>query len=605
MGSLTYGRSFSYYENGEIGIYRLNQGSPVLNNQLKQTDAQGIEESNMGGLANLAYNFSNDHQLGGNIFFSRSGISTSRYMYGHWPQELDNERIVYNRVLGWKERDLMSYQLRGEHHFESMFNSTIEWTASFATTTQNEPDLRLIFDIEDTSRTPSAYTIRGSNFDDPARYYRDLEDNSGNYNLNFTVPFSQWNGLLSKVKFGGLYQESDRVFSERIFSYLPDNTAFNEADGDLTTLFSDEYNGVVEIDTLAGGALMRYNFGNVIRDNSRARNNYTGDQQVAAGYAMLDMPLSRDLRFIGGLRYETTEINVISRDTTLDAGNISEQDFLPSLNFVYRLNDQMNLRLAATQTLARPTFRELAPFSSKEFVNGVDLQGNPDLKRTLIENYDLRWEWFTRPGEILATSVFYKKLKNPIERAFAVGTTESNRIITFTNVDEATILGAEFEARIRLDVFTDLLQDFSFGGNLSLVHSSIDIPASELNSRLSIDSTSATTRELQGQSPYIINLDLTYSNAEWGTTASIHYNSFGERLSKVSANLTPDVYEQPMTVLDLIISQKILDYFTLKFGVKNILDSSYKEVYKYNGQEYIYQSYTRGRRVSLGLSYSI
>ncbi len=485
-----------------------------------------------------------------------------------------------------------------------LYDIAADWSVSFAKTTQEDPDLRLIFSIEDTTKNPSTHTIRGSNFDDPSRYYRDLEDNLNTYMVNFSVPFSQWNGLSSKFKFGGQYQKIDRTFNERIFSYLPINQYFNDVEGDPAKLFSSQYNGIVEIDTLSNGT-QRYNFGNVIRDNSRPRNNYTGNQDVTAVYGMLDIPIFNRLRFIGGVRYETTEIEVISKDTTLNKGFISENDLLPSINFVYSLSPDMNLRFAATQTLARPTFRELAPFSSKEFVNGVELQGNPDLKRTLIQNYDLRWEWFSRPGEIIAVSGFYKILKNPIERTFAVGTTESNRIETYTNVDEATILGAEFEARLRLDYLWDELSNFSIGTNLSIVDSDIDIAEDELNSRRSIDSSASSTRDLQGQSPFIINLDFSYYNFNTGTTASIYFNTFGERLAKVSTNLTPDVYELPASQLDFILSQEVFQNFTFKLSVKNILNSSFKEVYKYQGQEYIWQEYKRGLTYSLGVSYKI
>ncbi len=604
LGSFTFGRNFSYYENGEIGIYRWSPGVNSLNNQLKLKDAQGSAESTLGALTSIALNINSNNQISGNVFYSKSGTSTARFQEGVWPQELDDKRIVRNRVMGWVERDVLSYQIRGEHLFSSFLGTTIDWSASFAKTTQDEPDLRLLFSIEDTTRTPSLHTIRGSNFDDPARYFRYLEDNSNTYNINLSIPFTQWSGLASKFKVGAFYQTTDRNFTERIFTYLPVNAFYNEVNGNITELFSDKYNGLISTDTLSNGTL-RYNFGNVIRDNSRPRNNYSGDQTVLAGYFMIDLAIFDRLRLIGGIRYETTEIEVISKDTTLGIGNIKENDLLPSLNLVYNLANNMNLRFAATQTLARPTFRELAPFSSKEFVNGFELQGNPGLKRTLIENYDLRWEWFTRPGEILAISGFYKKLKNPIERSFAIGTTESNRIVTYTNVDNATILGAEFEARFRLDHLWKELSNFTIGANLSLVDSDIDIAENELASRLSIDSTASRERDLQGQSNFIVNLDLSYTNFSTGTTASLYFNTFSERLSRVSTNLTPDVFEQPAAQLDLIVSQELFSNFSMKLSVKNILNSSYREVYKYRGQEYIFQEFKRGMTYSVGISYKI
>lgn len=603
-GSITYGRDFSYYENGEVGIYKLNEGSSVMNDQLKLSDSEGTTSTNLGALGAFNYNISREHQVGGNVFYSRSATSTARYQQGVWLQELGNKRVVMNRVLGFKERDILSTQLRGEHLLSGLFSMTVDWNVSLSTTRQKEPDQRLVFSYADTTKDPDIHTVVGSNFDDPSRYFRDLEDNSNTYNLNLTLPFAQWNGLMSKFKFGGTYQNSDRVFNERIFSYDVNNQYFRDVNGDVGELFDNKYNGIVDADTSSTGRV-RYTFGNVIRDNSKPKNNYTGEQKIAAFYGMFEMPISRRLKFVGGLRYETTETEVVSEDKSQEVGKITEEDFLPSFNLIYQLSEDMNLRVAATQTLARPNFREVAPYSSKEFVNGYELQGNPNLQRTLIQNYDVRWEWFKRPGEIFAVSGFYKKMENPIERAFETGTTESNRIITYRNVDNATILGAEFEARMNLDFISEELSNFSVGTNLSLVKSEIDIPESELNARKAIDSTSGTTRELQGQSPYILNIDLSYNNLNRGTSASLHFNTFGERLSKVSANLTPDVYEQPAAKLDLVISQSLYQGLSIKLSAKNILDSPYKEVYKYRGDEYIFQKYNRGVSYSFGLSYDL
>jgi TonB-dependent receptor len=265
----------------------------------------------------------------------------------------------------------------------------------------------------------------------------------------------------------------------------------------------------------------------------------------------------------------------------------------------------MNLRLAGSKTLARPNFRELAPYSTQEFVNDFTLRGNPALKRTKISNLDFRWEWFTNPGEVLAVSVFYKELKDPIEMAFATGTTQSNPIVEYKNVPTATLKGVEFELRLGLGMITPVLNNFAFGSNLSLIDSDVDIAQSELNISQGIDSTVSTTRNLQGQSDYIINMDFVYTNPDWGTTASLYYNIFGERLSVVSANITPDVFEQPTPQLDLIISQKLIQNLSVKFAVQNILNDEFRKIYRYAGKEYSYQTYKRGTSFSLRLNYEI
>lgn len=608
FGSLVYSNSSSLYENGKVQRYILSDvNSDELNPQLLLNDNRASTESNIGGLFTTTFNINPYHQIGGNILYSKIGISETRFQEGSWPQEFglsEDAPAYYNRVLAYTERDILSYQLRGEHNLKSFLNTMIDWNVSISKTKQDEPDRRLISTSTEFSENGTNYIITGSGFDDPSRYFRNLEDKTNTYNLNIAIPFEQWGGHIAKIKFGVTYQDITREFRERIFSYTVKNQLFNQLDGNLIELFDPANNGITKVDTLSGNRL-RYSFGNTIRDNSKLRNNYDGEQNVAAFYGMIELPLTRELKLIGGVRYESTEMNLVSKDTLIQRTNMIENDLLPSLNLIYQVNDNMNVRVAATQTLARPTFRELAPYSTKEFVNDVELQGNPLLKRTLIENYDLRWEWFTRPGEIIAVSGFYKKLKNPIELAFAEGSTRSNPIVNYVNVENATIMGVELETRFRLDWLHDTFSNFFISTNLTFIDSDVDIAGSELDQRLGIDSTTSRTRELQGQSPVVFNFDIAYINAETGTSASLNLNTFGERLSRVSANVTPDVFEQPEARLDFIFSQKIIDVLNLKFSIKNILNSSYKEIYRYKGNDYIYQEYKRGLTYTVGLSYEI
>ncbi|MBT8380383.1 MAG: carboxypeptidase-like regulatory domain-containing protein, partial [Ignavibacteria bacterium] len=253
LGSLTYKRDFNFYENGRVERYTLSDiNAAELNPQLLLDDSRGQSEAIWGGLFTAAYNFSPGQQLSGNVFYSKSGIAKSRFMTGTWPQERAGLHSYNNIVLEWLERDILSYQFRGEHHFSSILNSKIDWSASFATTNQVEPDRRLTTHISTPNpQGGTSYTISGSNFDNPSRYYRDLEDKTNTFNLNLEFPFAQWNGFRSKFKVGGMYQNLDRVFSERIFTYNAKDVIFNDASGDVSSQFLVENNG--QIDTLSNG----------------------------------------------------------------------------------------------------------------------------------------------------------------------------------------------------------------------------------------------------------------------------------------------------------------------------------------------------------------
>ena len=63
--------------------------------------------------------------------------------------------------------------------------------------------------------------------------------------------------------------------------------------------------------------------------------------------------------------------------------------------------------------MSRPEYRELSPIAYFEQVGFAITQGNPGLTRALIQNVDLRWEWFPRSGEIISAGVFYKHFDSP------------------------------------------------------------------------------------------------------------------------------------------------------------------------------------------------
>lgn len=601
LASINYGRKFSFYDNGTVGGWQLTGQTDLtdsLNNNYLLGDSRGVEEANWGGLGTLSYKPHQNHQVAFNVMYSQNGESSARFLKGMLPRDLSSTDTFETRALGYKERNVQSYQLKGEHFLEGLGGVNIEWMGNLAGSSQEEPDLRYFTnDFRRFTRNgldTLLFSIRASVYPEPTRYFRDLEEDTRSFSSKFTVPFKQWGDLNSKFIYGGAYSYKERAQSERRFTYR--NLDPDSYTGDPTSYFSANNTGI--IDTTNG----RYTFGNYISDSSEDRGNYEGDEKVSAGFAMVELPLTSQLKVVGGARFEATRMNVVSQDSTLDPGKLNVDDWLPSVNLVYQLMPNMNARAAFGKTLARPLFREKAPgYVSFDFVGGFLFIGNGELQRTLIDNYDLRWEWFTRPGEIVAISGFYKKFRNPIERVLL----HENGEIQFQNVDEAQVQGLEIEMRKRLDFLHNSLANFQLGGNLSLVSSEVVIPEVELERIRFFDPNASDKRELQGQSPYIVNLELSYDNYNTGTTFGVFYNIFGERLSEVSLGGTPNVFEQPRPALSLTLSQKLLNGLKAKFSARNILDSSIRKTHEFKGAEYIFSEYNTGRTFSLGVSYEV
>jgi hypothetical protein len=219
----------------------------------------------------------------------------------------------------------------------------------------------------------------------------------------------------------------------------------------------------------------------------------------------------------------------------------------------------------------------------------------------------VRWEWFLRPGEIFALSGFYKIMKNPLERVI-VGNADFPSV-KYENVDEGRVWGMEIEFRKDLDQLSSPFKGFKAGINMTLVESKVDLPTSKKQVLIDRDPNQVEfkkyTRPLQGQSPFLLNLDLSYDNNRIGSFVNLHYNLFGERLAEVGQGSTPDVYEKSRGNLTFMYNQRILSSLKFVLNISNILDESIRFVHTFRENDYVRREYKIGRRFKLGFSYEL
>ena len=592
-------------------------------------DVNATQEAQVGGIANLAYRRGLYTEINLNTLFSHVTESNARTLSGV-DNVLSEGTPITDLVTGYTERALGSGQLRGEHTLPGLNNLAVTWRGNLSRTRLNQPDLRQAAVVrrdftDEEGVASSSFSLAGTP-PGPQRYFRDLDETALSGGLDLALPFRAF-GSSASAKVGGLVERTDRGYGERFFFYQLDRgIALGGTTGaDLAAYLGPDNVGTVGTRTNANGEITRYEFGHYLVDNTRDQNQYDGAFDVDAAYAMAEVGLGR-LRLIGGARYEGSRLRVVSQAVATDATPEDQvvtvdgtsflgtdrtyNDVLPSLNAVYALTGDMNLRAAATRTLARPTFREIAPVTSFDFTSDGALQGNPGLRRTLITNLDLRWEWFNRPGQVLAVSAYYKDLQDPIERVI---TDAENGATSYANVDNADVFGAEFELRQRLGVLGvpgALGERVSLGANLSITRSSITITDRELAARREINPGASATRDLQGQAPYLLNTSLSYDAPDGGTSAAVFFNVAGPRLSRVG-NPLPDVYERPSPQLDLTLSREFFSRFTLKGSVKNVFAAPYREAYDVSGLDLggptevaPFLEYNRGTSFSLGLSFN-
>jgi outer membrane receptor protein involved in Fe transport len=191
---------------------------------------------------------------------------------------------------------------------------------------------------------------------------------------------------------------------------------------------------------------------------------YDASSSIFSRYIMIDSRYKQRSRLVWGVRLETfvQKLNSTRDDRSPVNLNTTTSDYLPSLNYVYSISENQNLRLSYSNTVNRPEFRELAPFVFYDFGNRYTYSGNDSLVRCKVYNYDLRYELFPGRNQILSTSLFYKKFINPIEQK---ANPNYVREVTYINANSAICYGAELEFRFILGALskkeTSILNDFT------------------------------------------------------------------------------------------------------------------------------------------------
>lgn len=607
---VNYSREFNHYDDGLVNTFT-NNGVSLFEYQAL-TESKSVETPHVGGLANVSYKIGANHGLSANVIYNNDTDIIGRRQQGSFVGQLSIPNATYyTNSLEFIRRQYTSYQLTGKHSFPGLNNTEVQWSGSANRSFQKEPDSRYFAYTVSEEDGATNYAINDAEFRPPFHFFRDLNDQAAEGKVDITVPFlTRGNsGSSNAIKFGGLYNKMTRSFSEYQFQHnrhggVPSNIAFNTFQGDFAGFFDYNNFGVLDTTYDSQGNLTRYAIGYHYINQINNKNFYDGEQTIAAAYLMGVYNILPDLKLVTGARLESTDLYVESRDTSLTPSSLDLLDVLYSGNLIYSISEKSNLRLAAGRTLARPNMRELAPFEQFDTKNGFFNIGNPNLKRTLINNYDLRYEIYPNLGEMIAVSLFYKQFNDPILRTFSPTATIPE--LGYLNIDKANVYGLEIEARKNLGFLGNFMEHFNVATNLALIKSEYKIPATEIAASQTIDRNyTQTTRPFQGQAPYIVNAMLSYVDAEKGWESSLSFNVSGRRLYNISLAAVPDVYEEPFPLLNYTITKRFANHYQISFSARNLLNPVNRKTQTYNGKEYMSESYRIGQNFGLSLAYFI
>lgn len=517
---------------------------------------------------------------------------------------VDLGSVVREDFTEWFERELLMTQLTGEHHFGDL---EIDWRGSYAETRRDAPYETVV----QYGRDAMGRLRHNPSSDFNRTRFSKLEDTATGAGIDLKykldVPFLRQ----AELRAGYSYTKNERDSAFRSFRFRS-----NPADGALIQYERIDY---IKSDFNISNGLVFLEETTPL-DGTAA---YRGELEVHGVYAQVDAEVVPLVRASVGVRYEDGKERVATvnfldevafRPST---GVIQEEYVLPSGTLTWNFAEDMQLRLGASMTVARPQFRELSPQQFLDPETDRTNIGNPSLTDTELTNFDARYEWFFDRGQYFTVSAFYKDIDEPIE-AYIFEPSIFSIAQSYINAPRAELYGAEIEGKIYFEPTSGMGwidgKRWLVQANYTFTNSKVKVGAGDTvappdlgGARRPASDYIIDGSRLQGQSRHLANLQFGYEDEEARSQATILVNYASTRIT-ARGNISsgqPDFLQDPGVTLDFVYRQTfevMSRELALSFEARNLLAVDHKEYQEFGGGRVEVNRYKQGRSFSLGLT---
>lgn len=510
------------------------------------------------------------------------------------PTSVQNARFQRDGREYRRTVDNYNFTLGGQTRFNEL---TADITAGYTRGSWQEPfrdyyrfrleGVDASYDISD--RNFASYTV-DNNIDvtNPSNYNfthheRDTEDvRSNNYfvQVDFEHPYYLL-GNDATIKFGGKYTAVDkrRIHFTREYDFLGDFPVTSILVPDGRNIIN-RYPIGLSVDWNRGRSFYAENESQFEEDVAGTIENsypahYSANESIWATYGMTNIQLDR-FSVIAGIRVEgvTNDYEAFRVETDED-GNASEDvvnltggnsyiNLFPQLHLRYRLSEFTNLRLAWTNTYARPEFNLLAP---SEFIKRDNREfevGNPNLSPLKSMGIDFLFENYFSEVGMISAGVFYKNIDDFIfnQRTEITGGDLDGYIqIQPVNGESAIVYGLELAWQQQFTFLPGVLRGLGLYANYTYTYSEAEITGLE-----------GRTVRLPDQIPHSANLALFYSLGGFFGQVSVNYQDV--MVYELGGTPDQDRIFAPRTNMDISLSQRITPQIRAYAELQNLTNSS-------------------------------
>lgn len=532
---------------------------------------------------------------------------------------IDNNRNKNTRL---EDQRMQNYSLSGKH---LLGNVKFDWMGSFAKASEKRPNERYAeyeigdaFEINQDLSDPEFFVISGVNGDEndlsafelkeitEENQYTEEED----FNLfaNFELPsdmFGKGDGI---IKFGAKARFKNKNRDNDFYEFEPTTSGFDALSDVPTRDFSDsdfaagsQYQAgyFVTPEFLGNLDLFSSQFDNELLIEEFITANFDVKENVFAGYVMTNQKLSDKLSVLAGVRLESTKIESTGYEIEFDEdGDIegtnelndenSYSNFLPGVHFKYDINNNTLLRVAWTNTIARPNYVDLVPFAEINNEDEEIVLGNSELDPTTSMNFDIMAEHYFKSIGIVSGGLFYKNIKDFTYVFVTEDGSTGYDLFQPLNGDKANVFGAEIAFQKQFAKHFGIILNYTY-------------LSSEAKGIRNEDGDERGDLDLPGASPNMFNGSLSYSDDKF--SARISGNFSDAYLDELRGNDFEDRYYDTQFFLDFNASYNINENLSIYADLNNITNQPLR-YYQGVSSRTMQMEYYR-QRLTFGLKYDL
>jgi len=529
------------------------------------------------------------------------GSKEARVLQGYDSSDSGNVREDFTEFF---ERELTNHQINYSTYFDN--GMTLDVKGSVGEASREAPYERVVF-YEDTNDLGYwRYDVNTGRNQTQFSYVNDEIDSFG---FDLTLPISIGDSDV-EFKIGSEVKQNYREAEVRSYRFLAEGGPIptDGLDNRIDYIFADNNFDPSRL---------------IVIENTAASSpaGYLGDLETKAFYVSADAYLNENFRLAVGVRNEDGEQSVNTYDVFQPNDGsieklIDESYALPSFTLTYLpdFDENLQVRLGVSQTIARPTFRELSPTLFVDVDTDRVVAGSLYLENSEIDNIDLRFEYYWGLNQFATFGLFMKDINKPIEEV--VNESGDLIITSFQNVPSAELTGFEIEYE---RVFDELFSGFSWANSKEfmlkinftqteseVVYGPNDVYINSQGASVPASNLFLNGRDtrLQGQSDQIANLQFGFDDLQNGSSATLIVNYVSDRVRARGIDVLPDVIEEPPLLVDFVYSRDISfndSDLTVSVEMRNLLDEEY---YAAMADTAIYDQYDLGRSISLGFKFN-